>query len=58
MPRRKDKAPSTMVSSGLRVPAQLMEDLNRTADAKGITRSALIVQILTKATKTKKSREE
>jgi hypothetical protein len=56
MPRRKDKEPSTMVSSGIRMPAQLMDDLNRTADTKGISRSALIVQILTKATKTKKSR--
>jgi len=60
MPRRKDKEPSTMVSSGIRMPAQLMDDLNRTADTKGISRSALIVQILTKATKTKttKSRGE
>jgi hypothetical protein len=60
IPRRKDKEPSTMVSSGIRMPAQLMDDLNRTADTKGITRSALIVQILTKATKAKttKSREE
>jgi len=38
------------------MPAQLMDELNRTADTKGITRSALIVQILTKATKAKKSR--
>jgi hypothetical protein len=60
MPRRKDKEPSTMVSSGIRMPAQLMDDLNRTADTKGISRSALIVQILTKATKAKttKSRED
>jgi len=58
MPRRKVKEPSTMICSGIRMPAQLMDDLNRTADAKGISRSALIVQILTKATKTKKSREE
>jgi hypothetical protein len=60
MPRRKDKEPSTMVSSGIRMPAQLMDELNRTADTKGITRSALIVQILTKATKAKttKSRED
>jgi metal-responsive CopG/Arc/MetJ family transcriptional regulator len=49
-----------MVSTGIRMPAQLMDDLNRTADTKGITRSALIVQILTKATKAKttKSRED
>jgi len=58
MPRRKDKEPSTMVSSGIRMPAQLMDELNRTADAKGLTRSALIVLLLTKATKTKKSRED
>jgi metal-responsive CopG/Arc/MetJ family transcriptional regulator len=49
-----------MVSTGIRMPAQLVDDLNRTADTKGITRSALIVQILTKATKAKttKSRED
>jgi metal-responsive CopG/Arc/MetJ family transcriptional regulator len=49
-----------MVSTGIRMPAQLMDDLNRNADTKGITRSALIVQILTKATKgkTTKSRED
>jgi len=58
MPRRKDKEPSTMVSSGIRMPAQLMDELNRTADAKGLTRSALIVLLLTKATKTKKSRAD
>jgi len=58
MPRRKDKEPSTMVSSGIRMPAQLMDELNRTADAKGLTRSALIVLLLTKATKSKKSRED
>jgi len=53
MPRRKDKEPSTMVSTGIRMPAQLLDNLNSTADTKGITRSALIVQILTKATKAK-----
>lgn len=60
MPRRKDKEPSTMVSTGIRMPAQLLDNLNSTADTKGITRSALIVQILTKATKAKttKSREQ
>jgi len=60
MPRRKDKKPSTMVSTGIRMPAQLLDNLNSTADTKGITRSALIVQILTKATKAKttKSRED
>jgi metal-responsive CopG/Arc/MetJ family transcriptional regulator len=60
MPRRKDKEPSTMVSTGIRMPAQLLDNLNSTADTKGITRSALIVQILTKATKAKttKSRED
>ena len=31
---------------------------DRAADAKGMTRNALIVQMLTKATKTKKSRED
>jgi len=58
MPRRKDKEPSTMVSSGIRMPAQLMDELNRTADTKGITRSALIVQICNEEEETKGSRED
>lgn len=35
-----------------------VEELNRVADAKGMTRNALIVQMLAKATKTTKSRED
>ena len=60
MPRRKDKEPSTMVSTGMRVPPELLDALNIHADNKGMSRNALIVQILTKATKTKttKSRED
>jgi hypothetical protein len=40
------------------VYADTVKELNRTADAKGITRNALITQILAKATKTVKSRGE
>lgn len=57
MPRRKDKEPSTSVNSGIRVPADLLDTLTRAADAKGVSRNALIVAMLTKATKTKKAGE-
>jgi len=40
------------------VYADTVKELNRNADSKGITRNALITQILAKATKTTKSREE
>ena len=58
MPRRKDKEPSTMVSTGMRCSPELLDALNTHADSKGMSRNALIVQILTKATKAKKSRED
>ena len=60
MPRRKDKEPSTMVCTGMRVPSELLDALSTHADTKGLSRNALIVQILTKATKAKttKSRGE
>ena len=60
MPRRKDKEPSTMVSTGMRCSPELLDALNIHADSKGMSRNALIVQILTKATKAKttKSRED
>jgi predicted HicB family RNase H-like nuclease len=60
MPRRKDKEPSTMISTGMRCSPELLDALNTHADSKGMSRNALIVQILTKATKTKttKSRED
>jgi len=53
MPRRKDKEPSTMISTGMRCSPELLDALSTYADTKGISRNALIVQILTKATKTK-----
>jgi hypothetical protein len=40
------------------VYADTVKALNASADAKGLTRNALITQILAKATKTTKSREE
>ncbi len=60
MPRRKDKQPSTMVNTGMRIPTELLDTLTTTADCKGVSRNALIIQILTKATRTKtlKSRSE
>ena len=49
-----------MVSTGMRCSPELLDALNIHADNKGMSRNALIVQILTKATKTKttKSRED
>jgi len=60
MPRRKDKEPSTMISTGMRCSPELLDALSIYADTKGMSRNALIVQILTKATKAKttKSRED
>lgn len=57
MPRRKDKQPSTSVNSGIRVPSELLDTLTRVADTKGVSRNALIVALLTKATKTTKRKE-
>ena len=53
MPRRKDKEPSTMICTGMRCSPELLDALSTYADTKGISRNALIVQILTKATKAK-----
>jgi hypothetical protein len=59
MPRlRKDQTQRPMTKFTVYVYADTVEELNRTADAKGMTRNALIVQLLAKATKTTKSREE
>jgi predicted HicB family RNase H-like nuclease len=60
MPRRKDKEPSTMICTGMRCSPELLDALSTYADTKGMSRNALIVQILTKATKAKttKSRED
>ena len=59
MPRlRKDQTARPMTKFTVYVYTDTVEELNRTADAKGMTRNALIVQILAKATKTTKSRED
>ncbi len=51
MPPRKDKEKAEMVNSGIYLPAPLVHALNRMADRKGVTRNALIAQLLTKAAK-------
>jgi len=59
MPRlRKDQTPRQMAKFTVYVYADTVEELNRTADAKGVTRNQLVTQLLAKATKTTKSREE
>ena len=55
---RKDQAPRPMANFSVHIYQDTLEALNRTADAKGMTRNALIVQLLAKATKTTKSRED
>jgi metal-responsive CopG/Arc/MetJ family transcriptional regulator len=55
---RKDQVRTPMHKFSVNLPDETVKALNATADAKGLTRSALITQILIKATKTKKSREE
>jgi hypothetical protein len=49
-----------MISTGMRCSPELLDALSTYADTKGMSRNALIVQILTKATKAKttKSREQ
>ncbi len=47
-----------MKNISVHIYADTVEELNRVADTKGMTRNALIVQLLAKATKTTKSREE
>ena len=54
---RKDQAPRPMVNVSVHIFEDTVKALNSAADAKGMTRNALIVQILAKATKTTKSRE-
>ena len=46
-----------MANFSVHIYQDTLEALNRAADAKGMTRNALIVQLLAKATKTTKSRE-
>ena len=57
---RKDQIRVPMQKFSVNIAEETVKALNDAADAKGITRSTLIVQILTKATKAKttKSREE
>ena len=55
---RKDQTRVPMQKFSVNIAEETVKALNDAADAKGITRSTLIVQILTKATKAKKSREE
>ena len=58
MPRlRKDQTARPMTKFSVHVYTDTVEELNRVADAKGMTRNALVVQLLAKATKTTKSRE-
>jgi len=54
---RKDQVRIPMTKFSVNFPDDLVKTLNSAADAKGLTRSALITQILVKAMKTKKSRE-
>lgn len=55
---RKDQSARPMEKFTVYVYADTVKALNASADAKGLTRNALITQILAKATKTSKSREE
>ena len=57
---RKDQERVPMQKFSVNIAEETVKALNEAADAKGITRSTLIVQILTKATKAKttKSRED
>ena len=54
---RADQQTRPMKKFTVYVYAETVEELNRTADAKGITRNALITQLLAKATKTTKRKE-
>jgi predicted HicB family RNase H-like nuclease len=52
MPRlRKDQKPSEKDRFSVLVSIELVDALNRMADAKGVSRNALIAQLLTKAAK-------
>lgn len=53
---RKDQVRTPTHKFSINLPEETVKALNTTADAKGLTRSALITQILTNATKTMKSR--
>ncbi len=51
MPPRRDKDKVDMANTGIYLPSALMAALSRMADRKGVTRNALIAQLLTKAAK-------
>lgn len=51
MPQRSDKTTASMANTGLYLPQVLIDALNRMADKKGMSRNALITQLLTKAAK-------
>lgn len=51
MPPRRDKDKVDMANTGIYLPSTLMAALSRMADRKGMTRNALISQLLTKAAK-------
>ena len=55
---RKDQITRPMVNVSVHIYEDTVKALNSVADAKGLTRNALIVQLLAKATKTTKSRED
>lgn len=55
MPRlRKDQITTAKDRFSVLAPVEVIEALNELADAKGMTRNALVVQLLSKATKSKK----
>jgi predicted HicB family RNase H-like nuclease len=51
MPARKDKTYEKTKSMSMRIPVRLIDVLTRVADAKHISRNALIATLLAKATK-------
>jgi hypothetical protein len=59
MPRlRKDQFTTEKERFTVLAPVDVIEALNQLADAKGMTRNALVVQVLSKATKAKKRKGE
>jgi hypothetical protein len=59
MPRlRKDQFTTEKERFTVLAPVDVIEALNQLADAKGVTRNALVVQVLSKATKAKKRKGE
>ena len=57
MPRlRKDQATTAKDRFSVLAPVEVIEALNELADAKGMTRNALVVLLLSKATKPRKAK--